>query len=173
MKPGAFTQLYIHLVIAPKYREKLLVKGIRKEVFSYISGILINRGHKSIIINGMADHAHIFYGMNPNDKISDLVGCIKKESTNFINKKNWFRGRFHWQDGYGEFSYSHSQLDTVYKYIANQEQHHKKRTFREEYVELLENSAIEYDGKYLFEFFKDVDESQIIMNPLRGLGRGD
>jgi REP element-mobilizing transposase RayT len=169
MKPGAFTQLYIHLVIAPKYREKLLVKGIRKEVFGYISGILTNRGHKSIIINGMADHTHIFYGMNPNDKVSDLVGCIKKESSSFINTKNWFRGRFHWQDGYGAFSYSHSQLDAVYKYIANQELHHKKRIFGEEYKELLKKFAVEYDGKYLFEFFNDINESQIIMNPLRGL----
>lgn len=169
MKPGVFTQLYIHIVITPKYRERLLAKEIRGEVFSYISGILTNRGHKSIIINGIADHAHIFYGENPNDKISDLVGCIKKESSTFINSKNWFRGKFHWQDGYGAFSYSRSQLDTVYKYIANQEQHHKKISFKEEYTELLQKFCVEYDVKYLFEFFEDVDETKIIINPLRGL----
>jgi putative transposase len=169
MKPGVFTQLYIHLVIAPKYRERLLVKEIRGEVFSYISGILTNRGHKSIIINGMADHVHIFYGENPNDKISDLVGCIKRESSTLINGKKWFHGKFYWQDGYGAFSYSRSQLDVVYKYIANQERHHRKRTFREEYIDLLEKFAIEYDEKYLFEFFDDVDESKIIISPQRGL----
>lgn len=159
MKPGVFTQLYIQLVITPKYREKLLVKEIRNEVFSYMSGILTNRGHKSIIINGMIDHAHIFYGANPDDKISDLVGCLKKDSSTFINGKNWFGGKFHWQDGYGAFSYSRSQLDAVYRYIANQEQHHKKWTFRAEYTELLKKFAVEYDEKYLFEFFDDIKES--------------
>ena len=169
MKPGVFTQLYIHIVISPKYRDRLLIKEIRSEVFSYISGILTNRGHKSIIINGMADHAHIFYGENPNDKISDLVGCIKRESSNFINSKNWFRGKFHWQDGYGAFSYSRSQLDAVYNYIANQEKHHKKKSFKEEYTELLQKFAVKYDEKYLFEFFDDIDEGKIIINPLPGL----
>ncbi len=170
MKPGVFTQLYVHLIISPKYRERLLVKEIRSEVFKYISGILNNRGHKSIVINGMADHAHIFYGENPNDKISGLIGCIKKDSSTFINGKNWFRGRFPWQDGYGAFSYSRSQIDAVYKYIANQEQHHKKRTFRDEYIELLKKFEVKYNVQYLFEFFDDVDESKIIINPLRGLG---
>jgi hypothetical protein len=118
----------------------------------------------------MADHAHIFYGENPNDRISDLVGCIKKDSSKFINGKNWFPGKFHWQDVYGAFSYSRSQLDAVYKYISNQEQHHKKRTFRNEYLELLKRFEVEYDKKYLFQFFTDVDESKIIINPLRGLG---
>ena len=121
MKPGVFTQLYIHLVIAPKYRERLLVKEIRSQVFRYISGILTSRGHKSIIINGVLDHVHIFYGENLNDKISD------------------------------------------------QEQHHKKRTFKEEYMELLNKFAIKYDERYLFEFFSGINESQIIINPLRGL----
>ena len=160
MKPGVFTQLYIHLIFAPKYRERLLVKEIRSDVFSYISGILTNRGHKSIIINGTLDHIHIFFGENPNDKISDLVGCIKRDSSTFINEKNWFRGKFHWQDGYGAFSYSRSQLDAVYKYIANQEQHHQKITFKEEYTELLKKFAIEYNERYLFEFFNDIDEEK-------------
>ena len=97
MKPGVFTQLYIHLVFSPKYRERLLRKEIRNELFSYISGIVTNRKHKSIIINGMSDHIHILFGANPNDKISDLVACIKKESSVFINNKNWFNGKFHWQ----------------------------------------------------------------------------
>jgi REP element-mobilizing transposase RayT len=154
MKPGTFTQLYIHLIFAPKYRERLLIKEIRPEVFSYLSGIITNRKHKSIIINGMMDHIHILLGLNPDDKLSDLVACLKRESSSFINQKNWFRGKFHWQDGYGAFSYGRSQLDKVYKYIMNQELHHKKRTFKEEYLELLKKFEIEFDEKYLFEFFE-------------------
>lgn len=117
MKPGAFTQLYIHIVFAVKYRERLLTKEIRDELFKYISGIITNRKHKVIIINGVLDHIHILIGLNPTDKISDLVGCIKSETSTFINEKKWFRGKFHWQDGYGAFSYSRSQLDNIYKYI--------------------------------------------------------
>ncbi|MFZ5947567.1 MAG: IS200/IS605 family transposase [Stygiobacter sp.] len=154
MKPGRFTQLYIHLVFAPKYRERLLIKEIRPEVFSYISGIITNRKHKSIIINGVSDHIHILLGMNPDDKISDLVACIKKESSSFINQKKWFKKKFHWQDGYGAFSYGRSQLEKIYNYIINQEKHHKERSFREEYLELLKKFEIEYDERYLFEFFE-------------------
>ena len=153
MKPGAYTQLYVHLVFAVKYRERLLTEEMRVELFKYISGIISNRNHKVIIINGMTDHIHILIGLNPNDKISDLIACIKRESSSFINEKKLFRGKFHWQDGYGAFSYSRSQLDVVYNYIANQEVHHKKRTFREEYVELLTKFEIKYDVKYLFDFF--------------------
>ena len=154
MKPGAFTQLYVHLVFAVKYRERFLTKEIRDELFKYISGIISNRKHKVIIINGIADHIHILIGLNPNDKISDLVACLKRESSSFINEKQFFRGKFHWQDGYGAFSYSRSQLDVIYKYIANQEFHHKKKTFREEYVELLKRFEVKFDEKYLFEFFE-------------------
>jgi len=153
MKPGVFSQLYIHIIFSPKNRESLLVKDIREEVFSYISGIITNRGHKSIIVNGVIDHAHIFFGLNPKESISDFVACVKRESSNFINEKKYFRGKFLWQDGYGAFSYGRSQLDTVYKYIANQEQHHKKSTFKDEYSELLKKFGIEYDEKYLFDFF--------------------
>ena len=153
MKPGVFSQLYIHLVFSPKYKERLLLKRIRNEVFSYISGIITNRKHKSIIINGMPDHIHILYGLNPNDSISDLVGCIKRESSTFINSKNWFRGNFHWQDGYGAFSYGRSQLNNIYNYIVKQEQHHKKRSFREEYTEFLKKYNVKYNDRYLFEFF--------------------
>lgn len=106
-----------------------------------------------MIINGMPDHIHLLVGFNPNDTISDLVGNIKKSSSTFINEKKWFRGDFHWQDGYGAFSYGKSQVDNVYKYIANQEMHHKRRTFRDEYTELLKKFEVEYDEKYLFEFF--------------------
>jgi len=153
MKPGVFTQLYTHLVFAVKYRECLLTKEIRSEVFGYISGIISNRKHKSIIINGVQDHIHILIGLNPNDSISDLVGCIKRDSSSFINSKKWLPAKFHWQDGYGGFSYGRSQLERVYKYIANQEAHHCKNTFRYEYTELLKRFEIEHNAKYLFEFF--------------------
>ena len=153
MKPGVFTQLYTHLVFAVKYRDRLLNQEIRPQIFSYISGIITNRKHKSIIINGVSDHIHILIGLNPNDKISDLVASIKRSSSLYINDKGFFNNKFHWQDGYGAFSYSKSQLDDIYKYIANQEDHHKRRTFRQEYLKLLEKFEIEYDQKYLFEFF--------------------
>ena len=154
MKPGVFTQLYVHLIFSPKYRERLLKPTIRPELFSYISGIITNRKHKTIIINGLEDHIHILLGLNPDDKLSDLVATIKRSSSLFINGKNWFRGKFHWQDGYGAFSYSRSQLEKIYHYIENQEMHHKKRSFREEYIELLNRFGIEYEEKYLFEFFE-------------------
>ena len=153
MKPGTFTQLYIHLVFSPKYKERLLFKKIKNEVFSYISGIITNRKHKSIIINGMPDHVHILLGLNPNNSISDLVGCIKRESSTLINSKNWYNGNFHWQDGYGAFSYGRSQLNNIYNYIAKQELHHKRRTFQEEYREFLQKYDVNFDDKYLFEFF--------------------
>ena len=152
MKPGVFTQLYTHLVFAVKYRERLLKKEIRADVFSYISGIITNRKHKSIIINGVSDHIHILIGLNPNDKISDLVATIKRSSSTHINQQNWFRGKFRWQDGYGAFSYSRSQLANVYRYIENQETHHKENSFRREYGNLLKQFKIEYNEKYLFEF---------------------
>lgn len=126
---------------------------MRAEVFSYMSGILTNRKHKSIIINGMSDHVHILFGSNPNDKLSDLVACLKRDSSTLINSKKWFRGKFHWQDGYGAFSYGQSQLDKIYNYVLEQEKHHNRRTFNEEYTELLKKFNVENDKKYLFEFF--------------------
>jgi REP element-mobilizing transposase RayT len=96
---------------------------------------------------------HLLIGLNPNDRISDLVATIKRSSSLFINQQHWFRSRFHWQDGYGAFSYSRSQLEKIYRYIENQETHHKTQSFRKEYIRLLENFGVAYDQKYLFEFF--------------------
>ena len=153
MKPGVFTQLYTQIVFAVKYRDRLLTKVIRGEVFSYMSGILTNRKHKSIIINGMSDHGHILFGSNPNDKLSDLVACLKRDSSSFKNNKKSFGDKFQWQEGYGAFSYGRSQLDKIYNYILNQEKHHNRRSFRDEYTELLKKFEVEYEEKYLFEFF--------------------
>ncbi len=103
----------------------------------------------------MPDHAHILVGFNPVASISDLARYIKSISSGFINEKNWIRGKFNWQEGYGAFSYSRSQLDTVIQYILNQEQHHKKTTFKEEYFELLKQFAIDYDERFLFEWIEE------------------
>jgi len=154
MKPGVFTQLFIQLVFAVKYRDRLLKKEYRTEIFSYMSGIVTNMKHKSIIINGVADHVHVFLGFNPSVSISDTVYELKRSTSLFINEKNWFSHKFNWQEGYGAFSYSRSHIDNVYNYVKNQERHHRKKTFRNEYIEFLEKFEIEYDKKYLFEFFE-------------------
>jgi REP element-mobilizing transposase RayT len=156
MKPGSFTQLYVQLVFAVKTREALLHNKIRSRVFKYISGIITEMKHKPIIVNGVSDHIHILIGLNPSKSISDTVHDIKRSSTLFINKEKLCHGHFSWQEGYGGFTYSRSQLDDVYKYILTQEDHHKKRTFREEYLQFLRKFEVEYDERYLFCFFEDV-----------------
>ena len=153
MKPGSFTQFYIQLVFSPKHRERLLFEYIRPRIFEYLSGITTNLGHKSIIINGVDDHVHIFMGLNPKISVSDTVKELKRSSSTLINEKKLLPGKFEWQEGYGGFSYSHSQIENVYNYIKNQEIHHQKRTFRDEYSEFLNKSEIKFEDQYLFEFF--------------------
>ena len=153
MKPGTFTQIHIQLVFAVRRREQLLKKSFRIELFSYVSGIVTNIGHKSLIVNGYSDHIHIFLGLNPSKSLSDTVSIIKKSSNQFINEKGWFPGKFSWQDGYGAFSYAKSQVSNVYNYIYNQENHHNFETFRKEYIRALKDEDIIFDEKYLFEFF--------------------
>lgn len=153
MKPGTYTQIYIQLIIAVKFRECLLHENHRNQLFRYISGIVKNLKHKSIIVNGFSDHVHIFLGYNPSISISDTVADIKKSSSFWINENKWFSGTFRWQDGYCALSYSKSQVNNVYNYIANQESHHKIKNFKNEYTEILKNSEIDYDEKFLFEFF--------------------
>ena len=156
MKPGTFTQLYIQLVFAVKYRDKLLHRNFRSRVFEYMSGILTGMNHKSLIINGVSDHVHIFIGLNPSKSISDTVHDLKRGSSLFINKENLCRGKFAWQEGYGAFSYSRSHIEEVYQYIESQEEHHKKNSFREEYTKLLKLFGVEFEDKYLFNFFDDI-----------------
>ena len=150
--PGTFSQIYIQAVFAVKGRENLLNKAWRNEVFKYMAGVIKNKGQKSIIINGVADHVHLFIGMKPSMALSDLMRDVKNNSTNFINENKWVPGKFRWQEGYGAFSYSHSQIDRVYQYILHQEDHHKKRTFREEYLEFLDKYEILYEERFLFEW---------------------
>lgn len=153
MKPGTFTQIYIQLVFSPKHREYLLVERIRPRIFEYLSGITTNLGHKSIIINGMSDHVHLFVGLNPKMSISETVKELKRSSSIFIKEQRFFPGKFEWQEGYGGFSYGRSQIDSVYEYIKNQERQHQKRSFREEYMGFLNKYEIEFENQYLFEFF--------------------
>jgi len=151
---GTFSQIYIQAVFAVKGRENLLQKTWRDEVFKYMAGIIKAKNQKPIIVNGVADHVHLLIGLKPVVALSDLIREIKNNTTNFINEKKFVKGKFSWQEGYGAFSYSHSQLDNVYKYIFNQEEHHKKKTFKEEYIEFLQKFKIQHDEKYLFEWME-------------------
>jgi putative transposase len=117
-----------------------------------MAGIIKNKGQKPIIVNGAEDHAHVFLGLKPSMALSDLVRDIKNNSSNFINDHAWIKGRFNWQEGYGAFSYSHSQIETVYNYIQNQEQHHMQQSFKEEYLDFLRKLEIEHNMEYLFEW---------------------
>ena len=147
--------MYVQLVFAVKNREALLTKEIRNRVFGYMSGIITNLKHKSIIVNGTSNHVHILLGLNPSISVSDTVHDIKRSSSLFINNEKLFSGKFSWQEGYGGFTYSRSQIADVYKYIENQELHHKKRTFREEYIDILTKNEIEFDQQFLFDFWDD------------------
>jgi REP element-mobilizing transposase RayT len=147
--PNTFEQINIHIVFSVKNREGLIPSSIKEELYKYISGIIKNKGQKLLAINGMSDHIHLLISMNTRLSVSELVREIKKHATGFINDKKILDGKFYWQEGYGAFSYSNSEIPAVIQYIQNQEEHHKKRTFREEYVKLLEEFQIEYDDKYL------------------------
>jgi putative transposase len=155
MKPGTFTQMYVQLVFAVQNRDAVLSKEIRHRVFEYMSGIVTSMKHKSIIVNGPQDHVHILLGLNPSLSISDTVYNIKRSSSLFINKEKLCPGRFSWQEGYGGFTYSRSQINDVYNYIINQESHHSKCTFRDEYIEYLNKNEMEFDEQFLFAFLND------------------
>jgi REP element-mobilizing transposase RayT len=152
--PNTYTQIYIQIVFAVKGRENLISKSHREELHKYITGIVQKREQKMLSIFCMPDHTHLLVGLKPLIAISDLTRDIKAGSSNFINDKKWVKGKFNWQEGFGAFSYSRSQIDTVIKYILNQEEHHKKKTFREEYINFLKKFEIEYDEKYLFEWIE-------------------
>ena len=134
---GTFSQIYIQTVFAVKGRENLLQKPWREEVFKYMAGIIKEKNQKSIIVNGVSNHVHMFIGLKPSMAISDLVRDVKNNSSKFINDQKFVRGKFSWQEGGGSFSYSHSQIDKVYHYILNQEAHHRKKTFKEEIYNIV------------------------------------
>ena len=147
---NTFTQIHIQCVFAPKFRLGLIEKTWNEELHKYITGITQSYGHKMIAINSMPDHLHMFFGMRPNQSLSDLMQNVKRDSSEWINKRKFTRKRFAWQDGYGGFSYAKSQIGIVADYIGNQEIHHRKKSFLDEYHELLEEFGIEYEDRYLF-----------------------
>jgi putative transposase len=152
---STFTQIYIQIVFAVKGRESLINQSWEEDLFKYISGVVQNKGQKMLAINGMPDHIHIFIGMKPTCCLSDLVREIKKASNEYINDSKFVKGKFQWQEGFGAFSYSHSNIDHVIKYILNQKEHHKLKTFKEEYLDFLAKFEVEFKEEYLFEWIND------------------
>lgn len=151
---NTYSQINIHCVFAVKGRENIITKNFREELHRYMSGILKNDGVFPLAVGGWNDHVHVFFELTTDLKISDLIRMLKATSSKWINDNRLVLGKFQWQEGYGAFSYSRSQRDNVINYIMKQEEHHKKRTFREEYLELLKNFEVEYKQEYVFEFYE-------------------
>ncbi len=149
---GTFSQIYIQIVFAVKGRESLIHFSWEVELYKYITGIISNKNQKLIAINGMPDHIHILIGMKPSCNLADLVREIKKSSNDFINQKSFVKGRFSWQEGYGSFSYSQTDLKNVIQYIENQKAHHATKSFKDEYFELLDKFGIDYKPEYLYQW---------------------
>jgi putative transposase len=147
---NTYTQIYIHVVFAVEGRQNLILPEHNDELQKYITGIVSAQKQKLIAINNMPDHLHLLVGLRPDSSLSDLVRDVKAGSSKFINEKRWMAGRFSWQEGFGAFSYSRSQLGAVIRYIANQQKHHARKSFQEEYVELLEKFNVNYDRRYIF-----------------------
>jgi putative transposase len=147
---NTYTQIYIQIVFAVQGRQSLIREQHNEELQKYVGGIISGQGQKLIAINNMPDHCHILVGQKPNIALSDLVRDIKAGSSGFINDRQWVPGRFSWQEGFGAFSYSHSQLDTVVNYIQNQQRHHRGKSFTEEYLELLARFNVSHDQAYIF-----------------------
>jgi len=151
---NTFSQIYIQTVFAVNGRLSLIRPEFKEELYKYITGIVRNKHQKLIATNGMSNHVHILIGLKPAIALADLVREIKVGSSDFINRKKWVRGRFSWQEGYGAFSYGHSQLDTIIRYIQNQEQHHRRRSFKDEYLASLKKFEIPFEEKYVFQFLE-------------------
>lgn len=148
---NTYTQIHIQIVFAVQNRQSLIQKEWRQELYKYITGIVQNNNHKMLQINGMPDHIHLLIGLRPSQSLSDLMKQVKGDSSEWINKKGFTRNRFSWQAGYGAFSYAKSQLPNLIRYIQNQEEHHRKKTFTEEYLDFLKAFEMEYDERYVFQ----------------------
>ncbi len=151
---NTYTQISIHAIFAVKYRENFIAKAWRDRLHGYVSGILKKEETTSLAVGGWLDHVHVFFGMPPTKNISDIMRVVKANSSKWINENGFVKGKFQWQEGYAAFSYSRSQRDTVINYIMQQEDHHKKKSFKEEYLEMLMNFEVDFDEKYLFEFYE-------------------
>ena len=153
---NTYTQIYIHTVFAIEGRQPLIAKEHKIEIYKYMTAVIQNQNQKVMSINGMPDHVHLLIGLSPDIALSDLVRDVKAASSSMINDKRWVRGHFNWQRGFGAFSYSKSQVSRLAKYIEDQERHHAKRSFRDEYLALLKRFDVAYDPAYLFTFIDDV-----------------
>ena len=151
---SAYSQIYIQIVFAVKGKDSFIKREWEERLYRYITGIVQRKGQKMLAINGMPDHIHFFIGMKPDCSLSDLVREVKKSSNEFIKENKLSKFKFNWQEGFGAFSYSHSQLDDVIKYIMNQKEHHKKKTFEEEYIDFFKKFQVEYKPEYLFEWIE-------------------
>jgi putative transposase len=147
---NTYSQIYIQVVFAVQGRRSLIPKQYKEELQRYITGIINRREQKLLAIHCMPDHTHILIGLKPSQALSDLVRDIKTGSAAFVNEKRWVMGKFSWQEGFGAFSYAHSQLDAVIQYIRDQESHHARKSFREEYLEFLEKFRVPFDERYIF-----------------------
>ncbi|MEO8041182.1 MAG: IS200/IS605 family transposase [Acidobacteriota bacterium] len=151
---NTYSQILIQAVFAVRGRESMIKPEWKEELFKYIGGIFRRQNQKLLAVGGVDDHIHLLFSIKPNVALSDLIRDIKSNSSGFINDERLTRRKFHWQEGFGAFSYSKSQLDTVVKYVLNQEKHHKKRSFREEYTSLLDRFEVEYEDRYLFDWIE-------------------
>jgi putative transposase len=151
---NTFSQIYLQCVFAVQNRQCLVSKDNKEELHKYITSLVQHRSNKMLAVNCMPDHIHLFVGFRPSILISDFVKEIKVESNDFINQKNWTKDKFKWQEGYGVFSYSHSHIENVVRYVMNQEEHHQRKTFQQEYLHMLLKSEIAFEEQYLFEFFE-------------------
>lgn len=148
---NTYTQLHIHIVFVVKYRQALIQESWEERLHNYISAIVQNNGHKMLAINSAGDHSHMFIGLNPKQSIADLMRLVKGDSAEFINKHRLTERKFRWQEGYGAFSNSKSQINSVVKYILRQKEHHKKGDFHQEYTSILKDYGVSFDEKYLFQ----------------------
>lgn len=146
-----YSQIYIQIVFAVKGRDNLISPKWKEELYKYITGVVINERQKLLAINGMPDHIHILIGLKPSKALSELVRDIKANSSRFINEKRWIAGKFEWQEGFGAFSYSHSHVPNVIRYIETQEEHHRRKTFKEEYLDFLKLFAVDYKPEFIFD----------------------
>jgi len=152
-RSDTYSQVYIQIVFAVHGRQNFIKEHNREELQKYVTGLIQRRNQKLLAVYIMPDHVHLLIGLKPDIAVADLVRDIKSISSQFISEKKWIPLKFNWQEGYGAFSYSKSQIDCVVKYILNQGNHHHKRTFREEYIDFLEKFEIEFNEKYLFEWY--------------------
>lgn len=151
---GTFSQIYLQFVFAVQGRQNLIPKEHKEELHKYITALVQARNAKLLAVHCMPDHLHLFAGLKPAVYIPDFVKEIKVESNEFIRNKHWIKAAFHWQEGYGVFSYGHSQVNDVCRYVFNQEQHHRNKTFRDEYHEFLRKFSVPHEERFLFDWIE-------------------